>query len=375
MRKKIVILSLTLGFGGIEKYISSLCKMFKDDFEVEIICNYKEQEEPAFDFYNAKISYLINCAYSDISIKQLIKEKKIISILKEVYKRIKYKYQEKYLMIKRLKKLECDYIITTRIKHNNLVNKYIKSKKIIKIATEHNSCDIETNYDIALIKSVSKFDYLVLVSDELKRHYSNLMDSNKCIFIPNVIDNLEREKSDLKKKNIISVGRFSPEKGFVDLIRVMNEVVKIDDDIKLYLIGDGYQKKLIEKMLDENNLYKNIVLTGYKRLNEQKKYYLNSSLYVMPSFSESFGIVLLESMNYGVPCIAFDTALGAKTILNEAGLPVIKGRNIKKMAEVIVGLLQDREELIKLQEKGKNYVKRYDINNVKKQWFSLLQNK
>ena len=372
MKKKIVILSLTLGFGGIEKYISSLCNMFQNDFDIEIICNYKETNKPAFNFYNAKIKYLINECYSNVSIKKLIKEVKILDLIKEIIKRIKFKYNEKNLMIKELKKIDCNYIITTRIKHNKLVNKYVKKKGIIKIATEHNFYDIEPKYDIKLVNSVKNFDYFILVSKELREHYLQFMDSKKCIYIPNVIDYISNSKSCLPGKNIISVGRFSPEKGFLDLIEVMKKVVKLDKEVKLFLIGDGYQKDIIKYKINEYGLNENIILTGYKNPNEQEQYYLKSSLYVMTSLSESFGIVLLESMNYGVPCIAFSSAKGAKKILNDVNFPIIEDRNTDNMAKLIVKLLNDKDELFKMQNNGKIYIKKYSLLNIKKMWDEII---
>lgn len=372
MKKKMVILSLTLGFGGIEKYISSLCNMFQNDFDIEIICNYKETSKPAFDFHNAKIKYLVNECYSNVSIKKLIKEVKLLDLIQEVIKRIKFKYNEKYLMIKELKKIDCDYIITTRIKHNKLVNKYVKKKGIVKIATEHNFYDIEPKYDIKLVNSVKNFDYFILVSEELRDHYLQFIDSKKCIYIPNVIDYISNDKSYLPGKNIISVGRFSPEKGFLDLIEVMKKVVQLDKEVKLFLIGDGYQRDIIKQQINEYDLNKNIILTGYKIPEEQKEYYLKSSLYVMTSLSESFGIVLLESMNYGVPCIAFSSANGAKKILNDVNFPVIEDRDKDEMAKLIIELLNDKNKLLKMQKKGNNYIKKYNIATIKKMWYDLI---
>ena len=50
--KKITILALHLGFGGVEKYISSLCKMLEEDYQIEIISTYKVSDKPAFNFSN-----------------------------------------------------------------------------------------------------------------------------------------------------------------------------------------------------------------------------------------------------------------------------------------------------------------------------------
>lgn len=371
MKKKVVILALTLGYGGIEKYISSLCKMLQDKYEVSIICDYKEVEKPAFNFYNAKIEYLINHKFSDVSVKNLIQKGKYLKAIGEIVTRIKTRYIEKHLMIKRIKNIKADAVITTRLKHNYLVNKFLKNTNIIKIATEHNSYDISPNYDINICKSVSNYNYLVFGSKIQKQHYEGLID--KCIYIPNVIDNVTKGKSNLTSKNIISIGRFSPEKGFLDLIKVMNEVVKKDKDIKLYLAGDGYQKQEIVGLIKRYNLDKNIILLGFQSPRSLSKYYLDSSLYVMTSYSEFFGLVLVEAMSYGLPCIAFDSAKGAVEILNSERGFLIKNRDIKKMANNILSLLGDRKKLLELQKQGNKYVKNYDINRVSKKWDEIIK--
>ena len=373
MKKRIVILALTLGYGGIEKYISSLCKMFKNDYSVRIICNYKELEKPAFNYYNASIEYLINHGFSSVSVKELIKKRRYIKAVIEFIKRFRTKHLEKSLMKKKVKNLDCDVVITTRLSHNKIVNKHLKNKKILKIATEHNSYDIALNYDKNICNSVSNYDYLVLVSKTQKKHYDKMFE--RCVYIPNVIDQESPKLSNLDSLNLISVGRFSPEKGFLDLIKVMQRLVKNNNKIKLYLIGDGYQKKEITNLISELKLDDNVFLPGYKSQEELHKYYLKSSLYVMTSHHESFGIVLLEAMSHGVPCIAFDSAKGAKEILIESGGILVKNRDINAMSSATMKLLDNKSELLKLQDAGVNYVKKYTSNKVRKKWIALIDDK
>lgn len=60
-RKKITIFALHLGFGGVEKYLSSLCKMLEENYDIEIISTYKVLDKPAFPFSEkVKITYLID---------------------------------------------------------------------------------------------------------------------------------------------------------------------------------------------------------------------------------------------------------------------------------------------------------------------------
>ena len=59
--KKISILSLHLGYGGVEKSIAALANLLCDKYEVEIACSYKLYEKPVFDIdERIKIKYLTN---------------------------------------------------------------------------------------------------------------------------------------------------------------------------------------------------------------------------------------------------------------------------------------------------------------------------
>ena len=104
--KKITIISLHLNYGGIEKYISSLCKMLQDDYKINLIITYKMNEKPSFNFSNKiDIKYLIDGKPNKEEIKQAIKHKNIIKIISEGFKSIKILFldlhnYEKLLIVK-----------------------------------------------------------------------------------------------------------------------------------------------------------------------------------------------------------------------------------------------------------------------------------
>ena len=89
--KKVTILALHLGYGGIEKCISTLANTLIDDYKVEIISTYKLYEEPIFEIdKRVDIKYLIeNLKPNKHEIKNFLKEFKIISLSKEITKSIK----------------------------------------------------------------------------------------------------------------------------------------------------------------------------------------------------------------------------------------------------------------------------------------------
>lgn len=371
-RKKITIFALHLGFGGVEKYLSSLCKMLEDNYDIEIISTYKVLEKPAFSFSDKiKITYLIDAKPNKEEFKQAIKNKNIINIFKEGFKSVKILYLKRSRNIKTIRNTYSDYIITTRTFHSRLVG-YYAYNNIIKIATEHNFHNNNKRYITKVIDSIRNFDYFVVVSDTLRKFYESKIGKTKCIYIPNVIDSLPDKRSKLTNKNIITIGRLSPEKGQKDLIDAFKIVNKELPKTKLFIVGDGPLRKELEDYTKELKLTDKIIFTGFLGDKGKEKYILDSSIFILPSYTESFGLVLIEAMSYGLPCIAFDTSDGAKELLkNNVGI-LVKDRNKEKMAQEIIKELKNKNGS-EYSEKGYKYCQKYLLDNVKKEWINILK--
>ena len=373
MKKKITILALHLGYGGIEKYISSLSQMLEDNYEINIISTYKTTKKPAFKFSDKiKIEYLMEDRPYKEEMVEAFKFGQFKKGVKYLKKNIKMLKNKTKLNIEAIKNIDSDYIITTRDFHNELVGKYAKDG-IIKIATEHNHHNNDEKYINNLIKSVDGFDYFVLVSQELKEFYQDKVGNTKTIHITNVIDNIN-DKLTNHNHNLISIGRLSEEKGFDDLIDIINLLKKDIEDIHLDLIGDGPLYRKIKKKIKELKLENNITLHGFRSKDGIDEEIRKCSLYVMTSHTESFGLVLVEAMSYGLPCVAFDSAQGAREIITQKNM-LIPNRNKKQMIERIKELLKDKKELSKIGNENYEHSKDYLLDNVKNEWIQLLETK
>ncbi len=372
-KKKVTIFALHLGYGGVEKYLSSLCKMLKEDYEIEIISTYKVLDKPAFEIPSkVKITYLINDKPNKKEFKNAVKNKQIIKIFKEGFKSLKILYLKRSRNIKAIRNTYSDYIITTRIFHNNLVG-YYGYYDITKIATEHNFHNDDKKYIRSVVNSLKGFDYFAVVSNNLKEFYEGKIGKTKCVYIPNVIDSLPSKKTNLKGNNIITIGRLSEEKGQKDLIDVVNIVKEEISDIKLYLVGDGPLKENLEEYARELDLTKNIIFTGFLDKKGKEKYIMDSSIFVLPSYTESFGLVLIEAMSYGLPCIAFDSSDGAKELLKDDIGVLIENRDKNLMAKEIINLINNKQKLNEYSKKEYKYCQRYLLSNVKNEWLNLLK--
>ena len=374
--KKVSILSLHLNYGGIEKSIAALANILCESYDVEIACCYKLLDEPAFFIdKRVKIKYLLpNMFPNRDAFKKSLKERKFISAFKEGLYGIKVLHYRKKEMISYIKKSDSDIIIATRDIFNEWLGEY-GSNKTLKIGWEHNHYHDDFKYAENIVRSATNLDYLVLVSKELKRFYSKrLANTNcKCVYIPNIIDNLPKQKSQLNKKRLVAVGRLSKEKGFLDLLKIFNFLLKRHSDWKLDIIGDGREKRSLEEFINEHDLNNYVTLHGFQNKDYIDKVFKDSSIYVMTSFTESFGIVLIEAMSYGIPCVAFDSAEGAREIINSGSNGfLVKNRSFLAMVRAIEKLMEDKEMRVKFGNQARIDSKKYTSSVVSEYWFNLL---
>lgn len=376
MSKKIVILALHLGTGGAEKVVCNLANLLSENNNVKIISTYKLNEKPSFNINDSvEIEYLIeDLKPNKQELKDSLKSFNLIRAFKEFLITFKVLYLKKSLMIKAIKKLDCDIVISTRILHSNWIGKYA-NKKIIKIAQEHNHHNNNQKYIKKVIKSLKNFDYFMPVSKELSDFYYKKIKNTKVVYIPNFIEKLPDEKSNLENKQLISVGRLDKVKGFNDLIDIFNTFQKSHPDWILHIVGDGEEKQNLQNKINELNLQEKIFLCGNKLSNELEKEYLNSSIYLMTSFSESFGLVLVEAASYGLPLIAFDSAQGAKEIIDNAknGF-LIADRNQKDFIGKINELIKDSEKRNLFSENSLITADKFSKNNISEIWNKFIDN-
>ena len=375
--KKVSILSLHLGYGGIEKCVVTLANALCSRYEVEIAVCYKLYDNPAFDIDDrVKIKYLNKDLKPNINeFRKYLKSKKFIKVFKEGIKGLRGLYRRKKTMVEYIVNSDSDVIISTRDIFNYWLCGYGKPG-VLKIGWEHNHFHEDYKYANNISRSARGLDYLVLVSSELQKFYAKqLQNSNcMCIYIPNTIESLPEKKAALNNHRLISVGRLSHEKGYIDLLKVYKRLIKDYPDWTLDIVGDGVERDNIENFINDNDLNGKVTLHGFQGKEYIDKLLNQSSIYLMTSYTESFGIVLIEAMSHGVPCIAYDSAEGAREIINsgENGY-LIKHRNLEAMVKKIKDLIKNKEERIKIGSQARNSVKKYTSDVVSEEWFTLIE--
>lgn len=189
------------------------------------------------------------------------------------------------------------------------------------------------------------------------------------IFIPNGYDfNIFYNKG-LKKKlapqKIICIGNLViNQKNQINLIKAMKNVINNNLDVQLSIVGVGVDYNKINTEIKIQNLENKVKLLGAKTPKEINDLLNESDLFILPSYSESFGIVQIEAMACGVPVVATING-GSEEIItsSDVGLLVKDPENIKELAATIEKALNTNWDAKKIID----FVKKYSLENISKE--------
>lgn len=164
-----------------------------------------------------------------------------------------------------------------------------------------------------MMKNIARFDCLVALTQSDADAWSKIVTS---ISIPNMVTSYP--ESILPRpcnKRAISVGRLSVMKGYDMLIDIWSNVHRVFPDWKLYIYGEGAERDNLVSMIRSHDL------TGFVEICDATSdiypMYLNSDIFLMSSRFEGFGLVLIEAMSCGLPCISFNCPNGPSSIIYE----------------------------------------------------------
>lgn len=370
--KKVTILALHLGYGGIENAIVTLANLLCKKYDVEILSVYRLYNEPVFELdEKVKVSYISNIKPNKKEMKYYLKKKNFNMFFKGLALSAKTGYVKYIKTAGYLRKLNTDVIISTRTIHNYLVSKFAP-KNIKKIGWEHSHHNNNKKYINALVKSCKGLDYLVPVSKELEEFYHEYL-GDKVINISNCIDKVPTKLSKLESKNLIAVGRLSKEKGFDDMLKLFKKVSTKYPDWKLNIIGDGMEKNSLLDLSKELKLGDKVIFHGYQNKDYINNMLSDSSIYLMTSHTECLPLVLIEAMSYGIPCLSYTSAQGANEIIDDnVNGYLIENRNEDEMMEKISILIENEKQRKKLGKKAKVKSKEYSGEVVLEKWSKLI---
>lgn len=179
------------------------------------------------------------------------------------------------------------------------------------------------------ISSLKKLDRFIVLTTRDKEQWGDLKNME---VIPNFISRYPTTASDLNHKRIISVGRYSYQKGFDMLLKAWSMVQDKLSDWELVIFGGG-DKTVYEDMVNSLNLERATLNPPTADIGKE---YLESSMYVMSSRFEGLPLVLLEAMSYGLPVISFDCPCGPSDIIKPEFGVLVENGDVEQLAASII---------------------------------------
>lgn len=189
--------------------------------------------------------------------------------------------------------------------------------------------------------------------------------------IPNIITSLSDTLSCCNKKRVISVGRLSYQKGYDRLIDVWQIVNSKHPDWLLDIYGDGEDETKLRKEIIKKNL--NEVINIHPSTSNIYQEMQNSSILALTSRYEGFGLVLIEAMTNGVPCVSFNCPYGPSDIITDKddGFLIPNG-DIQAMADKICYLIEHEEIRKGMGQRAHLAAMRYAPENIMPLWEKLF---
>ena len=217
--------------------------------------------------------------------------------------------------------------------------------------------------------SVRKLDGLVLLTKLDAIDWGN---ATNIYIIPNALPFYPLESSSCKNPKAICVGRLNEQKGIEYLIDAWNLVNRAHPDWFLNIYGSGEIKEKLQNRINQYHLSTTIFIND--PTDDIINKYLDSSIYIMSSRFEGFGMVLLEAMSCGVPCISFDCPYGPSDIIRngEDGI-LVEYLNTKALADNICKLIENPKLRKEMGAKAKKNIARFSRENVMRQWTDLFK--
>lgn len=349
------------GAGGLERVLSIKASYLAEQYQydVTILCLNNADKDPFYTFSN-KIK-MVSLAVGGNPIQYIAAYKKGIQHLVE--------------------QIKPDVISVCDDGLKGFFIPKIIGAKIPVVYERHVSKEIEVNASFSFLKKqliqmkwrlmeqlASSFSKFVVLTNGNTMEWSSL---SNMIVIPNPLSFYPKESSTLQNKKVIAVGKQGFQKGYDRLLAAWQLVNRKHPDWQLEIYGTISAEYRLEELSKSLGIGDSVIF--YPPEKDIQSKYMDSSVYVMSSRFEGFGMVLIEAMACGVPCVSFDCNYGPADIIshNVDGMIVPNG-DIAALANSIITLLSRGDLRINMGEKAKSNVKRFLPEVVVKEWDILF---
>ena len=223
-------------------------------------------------------------------------------------------------------------------------------------------------WSASLVSHLKQLDRLVVLTEKDREAWTELPH---VVAIPDPLSFSPRAVSPMSARRVVAIARYSHEKGIDLLLQAWVEVQQRVAGWRLDVFGDGdrtaYEQMAGALQIDSERCQ----LHG--RTSDVEREYCASSLFVLSSRFEGFGMVITEAMACGLPVVAFDCPWGPRSIISDGqdGLLADNG-NPRALADKLVRVMTDDALRIRMARAARHNVGRFSMEAVGVQWKALI---
>lgn len=163
---------------------------------------------------------------------------------------------------------------------------------------------------------------------------------------------------------ILSAGRLVPWKGFKMLIKIMPELLKNNQFVRLVIVGDGPEMESLEIMKNNMGLNSKVYLSGKKSQEELKTYLAAADVFVLNTAYEGFSHQILEAMATGAPVITTNAGGNPELVKQGENGFMVKYNDELNLTEAIKALFEHQDIREKFIEEGKKTAEKFTVQKM-----------
>ena len=245
------------------------------------------------------------------------------------------------------------------------------------VASDHTSFERKLPLHINLIrKYVYKLADVVTVLTQADYNYLGKSLPRKVVMPNPLAYQCISEVSGLRNKNIVAIGRvdYWQVKGFDLLIEAWSKIAQKHTDWTLEIAGGGNDKsnETLHKIIKEWHVEGQTRLLGFRK--DVDKILRESSIFVLSSRVEGFGMVLIEAMSQGCACISFDDGGRQKEIItNDKEGVIIETHDVNSLAKAMENVIVNDKLRLALSKAAIKRASDFSIDIIEERWEKVIE--
>lgn len=221
-------------------------------------------------------------------------------------------------------------------------------------------------------KYYGTLDKFLFLTEQDAQEATTLLGWNNISYVANPLpfENNAGQLAPLKAKRLIMVGRIDENKQVNHAIDIFSLLANQHPDWTFEIYGTGNKEQEIATQIKTANLNRQIKLKGFCQ--DVKSVLQTATIMLLTSRKEGIPMAAMEAIACGVPVVAYNCSPGVEEVVGHSGV-LIAPDDKQAFAQAVETLMIDANQRKKLQQKGYQYIQKYNAKNIADIWYQLFQ--